>query len=806
MPKNQAETELARRELARRHLLDFVTYNFPTYDASWHHKLIIEKLEAVERGECLRLMLFLPPRHGKSELGSIQMPAWYLGRNPGKEIINASYTADLAVDFGRKTRNLVGSVEFRNLFGTTLSEDSQAANKWNTDKKGSYIAVGVGGPITGRGADCFVANTQVETENGQRAIETLQVGERVLSYSHDRKALEYQPILATRRITKVAFATVTTSGGRSITGTINHPIFVPGRGYVKIQDLRVGDRVIVWQGHKVGDTEVHSVWQRIRTAVVRIYQASTTWTQRHVLLTGLFKAPSRDQKQTEMRGMWGTRLERDWRSILFEKMQTKFTSITRYSVHPMPYFVQTTQPSDEVLREGMQESLSRETDGGTGEFQLSTRDGVRQVSTGILSDTEGNTGSGQEMHGVRDNGETVRPSQGLQSEEQRSGQSDNSLYDMPHDSPLLTEDTISAITFINQGMDAYDIQVGGNENFFADGILAHNCLIIDDPFKNRQEADSPLVREQVWNWYTSTAYTRLSPKGAVILICTRWHDLDLAGRLLQAEKTGGDKWDVLSLPAIATQDEPPYRLKGEALWPTRFDLDRLQKTREVVGSYDWASLYQQNPIDEESVEFKKEWFKTRKQEEVDKLNVRRFLTVDTAGRMTDKSDYTALIDNCVDTEGMWNIKAMQYKMGPEALVEMIFALQQKYHYEKIGIEKTIYLDALKMFLDMEAMRRHVVLPIVELKHGGMSKQLRIRGLLPRYQYQRIFHIEGQCDDLIPQLVRFPKGGHDDLLDALAYQDQIAEAPFGWAPADFPQNDDGKPKSTSFDPFNPIAEI
>jgi predicted phage terminase large subunit-like protein len=116
--------------------------------------LIAEKLEAVERGEIDRLMVFMPPRHGKSELASKRFPAWCLGKRPDRQIIAASYNSDLASDFGRNVRNIVAEPEYGQVFpGVTLSADSQAANRFNTNAKGTYVAAGVGTAVTGRGAN-----------------------------------------------------------------------------------------------------------------------------------------------------------------------------------------------------------------------------------------------------------------------------------------------------------------------------------------------------------------------------------------------------------------------------------------------------------------------------------------------------------------------------------------------------------------------------------------------------------------------------------------------------------------------------
>ena len=151
-----------RRRSARRNLIPFTEYTNPAYEPAGHHKLIAEALEAVERGEIDRLMIAMPPRHGKSELASRRFPAWYLGRNPTKQIIAASYNNDLASDFGREVRNIVRSPEYSKLFEGGLAEDSRAANRWNTTAGGAYVAAGVGTAVTGRGAHILLIDDPIK--------------------------------------------------------------------------------------------------------------------------------------------------------------------------------------------------------------------------------------------------------------------------------------------------------------------------------------------------------------------------------------------------------------------------------------------------------------------------------------------------------------------------------------------------------------------------------------------------------------------------------------------------------------------
>ena len=142
--------------------------------------------------------------------------------------------------------------------------------------------------------------------------------------------------------------------------------------------------------------------------------------------------------------------------------------------------------------------------------------------------------------------------------------------------------------------------------------MGADILIIDDPVKDRKSANSATVRQSIYEWYTSTAYTRLSPGGGVIVMCTRWHVDDLLGMLLKEEQNGGDKWHVINYPAIAEHDEP-HRKAGEALHPERYPLESLLKIKGAVGSADWASLYQGRPTVLGGNIIKSSWFKRYKQ-------------------------------------------------------------------------------------------------------------------------------------------------------------------------------------------------
>ena len=467
MTKNKkSHQELSKEENSlilqsgKDYLIDFSILADKDYNPNWHHEEIASELERIESGEFQKsgkkiLMVFMPPRHGKSTECTINFPAWYLGRNPSKEIITASYSGDLAVKFGSRTRDLVNSPIYKSIFpGVSLKQGEESKSEWMTNHKGVYISVGVGGATTGKGANVF---------------------------------------------------------------------------------------------------------------------------------------------------------------------------------------------------------------------------------------------------------------------------------------------------------------------------------IIDDPIKNAEEAESEIYREKVWDWFLSVAWTRLEPNGVVIIILTRWHLDDLAGRIL-----GDDEFKkicrVISYPAIAELDEK-HRKQGEALWPERYNLEELQRNKTLLGSKNFLALYQQHPIASEIQEFKSHWFKYKEPQEVKDLSTRRFLTIDTAISQKASADYTGICDNIVDSNNFWHLRAWRVKINPMELIDLLFTLHNNNRYEKIGIEKTIYLQALKPFIDEEQRKRNKFLPIVELDHRQINKEVRIRGLIPRYESGSVFHFKGECRDLEEELLTFPQAIHDDVSDATAYQGQIAQKPY-----------------------------
>ena len=170
---SNTNTSTSSREILQLAAVDLACYClavWPGYEIAKHHQAIIEKLEAVERGEITRLMVFCPPRHGKSLTATTMFPAWYLGRHPDRGVVTASYAQDLADDFGRRVRNLLDEPVHKAIFpACRLSEDSRAASRFTTSANGTYFAVGRGGPITGRGCSLLLIDDPLKDAEEARS-------------------------------------------------------------------------------------------------------------------------------------------------------------------------------------------------------------------------------------------------------------------------------------------------------------------------------------------------------------------------------------------------------------------------------------------------------------------------------------------------------------------------------------------------------------------------------------------------------------------------------------------------------------
>jgi len=190
----QQYSDAVMRERGQTNFMSFVKTMWPGFIHGRHHAVMAKKFEEIASGKIKRLIINMPPRHTKSEFASYLLPAWFLGKYPGKKIIQCSNTAELAVGFGRKVRNLVDGETFAKVFpNVSLRQDSKAAGRWSTNQNGEYFAIGVGGTVTGKGADLLIIDDPHSEQEAALAATNPEIYDKVYEWYSSGPRQRLQP-------------------------------------------------------------------------------------------------------------------------------------------------------------------------------------------------------------------------------------------------------------------------------------------------------------------------------------------------------------------------------------------------------------------------------------------------------------------------------------------------------------------------------------------------------------------------------------------------------------------------------------
>jgi len=309
-----------------------------------------------------------------------------------------------------------------------------------------------------------------------------------------------------------------------------------------------------------------------------------------------------------------------------------------------------------------------------------------------------------------------------------------------------------------------------------------NIFIIDDPIKP-DEANSDIKREAVNRWFDNTVMSRLfnPEKDAVIIIMQRTHENDLCGYLMDKAKIGGMQWDTVIVPAIATHDED-HRKAGEPIHPERFPLSALELIRSNNPAV-FSTQYQQEPTNKDAQEFHEEFF--RYYEEIPK-GLRVFTVVDPGFKTKDHNDPTCILTGGFDTEGkMYVLEYSNIRMQASDVINKIIYHANKWKPEKIGVEAYQAQTVLGQFLKQALREKNIYTIVEELTQKG-SKEEKIRKLDYPIRNGLIYWRQDMYD-IEHQLKTFPRGRHDDVIDAL----QMLFSVYHIKPTNQPTNQDFK---------------
>ena len=309
-------------------------------------------------------------------------------------------------------------------------------------------------------------------------------------------------------------------------------------------------------------------------------------------------------------------------------------------------------------------------------------------------------------------------------------------------------------------------------------LYGRGCSLIlaDDLLKDFEQASSHNIKEGLWSWYRSVLRTRLTPDGSIIIIMTRWTIDDICGKLIEDEKHGGEKWEVINLPAISTGNNDILgRDEGEPLWPEKFNIETLTSIKSAIGTISWNTLYQQNPVPYGDMIFNDKWLKYYKDEDIiynpsDTIYyfkgepiICRYASCDPAVKTGELNDYTAIV--VADITRSKNVlvrKILRKKINIPEQLKTIVSINDIWHPNKFFLEDVGYQIAIRDII----LGNGEYVPFVAVSRGGKSsKELRISETSPMFENGKVF-IKDDMDEFIEEYKLFPSAPHDDTIDAL----------------------------------------
>jgi len=308
----------------------------------------------------------------------------------------------------------------------------------------------------------------------------------------------------------------------------------------------------------------------------------------------------------------------------------------------------------------------------------------------------------------------------------------------------------------------------------------YDKIILDDVVND----DNINTREQIekTHQFYRMSQPLLEKGGELVIIGTRYHEDDLYGHILNKENGLLSEFDVFQRRALENElwdtGEHAFK-KGEVLWKEKYNLKEISKIRRKMGPWAFSSQYMNDPVPPEDADFKREWFKYYEHSDLRKTEMNRYTLIDPAISVEKTADYTAMVTVGIDQySNIYILDIVRERMKPDQIINTIFHQYERWHPQAIGLEEVAFQRALRYSIKKEMEERKRWLNIIELKPHARSKDQRIKGLQPLYAEGKVLHNRELAYNIYleDELLRFPRGRNDDIIDALAYALDLINPP------------------------------
>ena len=778
-------TELKRRqerELAQTNFLAFVKAVWPTFIYGRHHARMAQEFEKVVDGDNKRLIINLGPRHSKSELSSYLLPAWFLGKYPEKKVIQCSHTAELAVGFGRKVRNLVGSPAYQEIFpGVELQMDSKAAGRWNTSAGGSYFAIGVSGAVTGLGADILIIDDPHSEQEAAIAATNPEVYDKVYEWFTSGPRQRLQPggaiilVQCMTGDTKVLMA-----------NAVEKPL----------KDIKVGDKVATYDKGNLSVSQVNNVRSNGIDLIYKIQTQSgiiLRANERHpflvdingekqwirlkdlrpgmalVALKGAIDAPAQKSQALAHRVIKNKPTNRGTPSkVLGFALLKDVIDLQDQKLNPV--YVARAKQIKAITKETLTRHIEKLGITENGKVKYALKKAVKSlfivmgyVTTIMLKSIGHLVKEGGQRKGIEPN--TLKQGMvllwtGIIRCCKTNKVNVQCVVNFPEKMLELTGVENCVLTTATvQG------ECGGSFVTTAISLLGmvKRKLHYSKPQNTSEftldviESITPDGSEEVFDVEIDRTENFIA--NGVVSHNTRWSLRDLTGQVRQKElEGGGDVWRSVELPAILPSGQP--------LWPEFWSLKELEATRNAISVSKWQAQYQQDPTSEEGALIKREWWQRWNNTNPPATD---FVMQgwDTAFEKHNRADYSACIT--------WGIFYHPDETGvSQANIIMLDAKRDRLEFPELKqqvLDEYKYWEPDCLLIEKKASGAPL---IYELRAMGIAvsdftptrgndKISRMNAVTDIFASGRVWAPNTRwADEVIEEVAAFPAGQHDDF--------------------------------------------